>query len=195
MWDVISYSLLGHFDWQVVWTVKSDSLWPLCVLFSVSLSGPHCRPDHREGFILRSWSELWQGLLLHLPRRYYQTVDVPLLHGSQRLGEGAINLLFGPLCHAVIIDICELTPWLVRVTWVCLGIMGNGVCLGLLKTGLLKNNIILRLCSKVVFLVFYIIVTVGLWIWFSYRNRTEPKRYGFTYIAKWDFLSHSLHTS
>ena len=31
-----------------------------------------------------------------MPRRYYQTVDVPLLHGSQRLGEGAINLSSAP---------------------------------------------------------------------------------------------------
>lgn len=60
-------------------------------LFNFCLSGPDCGPDHREGFILRPRSELWQGLLLHLPGRHHQTVDVPLLHGSQRLGKSLLH--------------------------------------------------------------------------------------------------------
>lgn len=71
------------------WNILSDSCRLSPIFVWLPLSGPHCGPDHREGFLLRSWPELRQGLLLHLQRWNHQTVDVPLLHGSERLGEAA----------------------------------------------------------------------------------------------------------
>lgn len=53
-------------------------------------SGPHRGPDHREGVVLCSGPKLRQSLLLHLQRRDDPPLDVPLLHGAQRLGKDSV---------------------------------------------------------------------------------------------------------
>lgn len=49
--------------------------------------GSYSWSDNREGFFLRTRQELWPGILIHLSRWHYETLDMPLLYGRKGHGK------------------------------------------------------------------------------------------------------------
>ena len=78
--------------WQIApWCRHSPHRTTLSLCECVLSQGSNCGPDHREGVILCSWSQLWTWLRLHLQRRHVTSMDLSLLLCSQ--GDGHCYLL------------------------------------------------------------------------------------------------------